>query len=291
MFSLYDVTIQNYQGLSLEGWDFSNQDLSNSHFNESKVSNTDFSLSNMKHSDLRFKKVNGCLFMLANMEGCNLNNVDLSTSRLDSAILEGADLRGTKLPVVHKREHLDNVRVDHTTIIPLTYFGSLKEHEKENIDRQIPHSHQSSIEKILLFCLGETNLLPELVSIIFLNIVHADHSSLYNFDVLHQIIYRNRDYWKSIAPDTKEAPDSIELMKKIMISLKGDSTCIDKQWIRIRMIAQTYSKSSLFFSEKHTPVIMKLHHAILNDSLNSFKLEFDQELNTNHKDTGHFSIQ
>lgn len=390
MFSPYDVTTRNYNDLKIDSYDFSNEDLRGSSFNRSKVTNTDFSLSNLNQADLRFKKIDDCQFMLANMDECKLNDVDLSTSRIDSAILKDADLRGTRLPDEHKRECLENVRVDHTTIIHLAYFHSLKRHEKENIDSQMPQYRQTSIEKIVLFCLSAHNLLPELVSIIFLNMIHTDHSSIYNFDILYQFVYQERDYWKSIAPFAKDAPDCIELMKKMMPSLVGDANYFDEQWIRIKRIAQAItpkeichskklhalhdailnnsldsisaslnndkkansnleilyhiiyhnqdywkhitpftrdtpesinqmekilaavgrgdlppdagwkkiifitqksSQSSLFFSEKLPPAIKKLHHAILNDSLSAFKSEIDHELHESHDDMRQCSIQ
>lgn len=275
MFSPYDITSRNYKDLTINGYDFANEDLGNSSFNGSSVINTDFSLSNLQRADLRFKKTDECLFMLANMDDCKLNNVDLSTSRLDSAILKGADLRGAKLPAVHRRELLDDVLVDCTTIIHLTYFGSLKEHEKVNIDRQMPHYHQTNIKKILLFCWGAHHLVPDLLSIIFLNMIHTDHSSLYNFDVLHQIIHRERSYWKSIAPFTKDAPDCIEQIKKRVLSLMGNATYLDEQWMEVRAIAQTALPKTIFYCKR----LQGLHEAILNNTLDSFKLSLDNEPN------------
>lgn len=273
MFSPYDVTTRNYSGLKIDWCDFSNEDLSGCSFNGSKVTNADFSLSNLNQADLRFKEIDSCQFMLANMDECKLNDVDLSTSRIDSAILKDADLRGTRLPDEHKRECLENVRVDHTTIIHLTYFHSLKKNEKENIDSQMPHYRRTSIEKMVLFCLSAHNLLPELVSIIFLNMIHTDHSSIYNFDILYQFVYQERDYWKSIAPFAKDAPDCIELMKKMMPSLVGNATYFDDQWIRIKRIAQTINQKEICHSKK----LHALHDAILNNSLDSIRVSLDNE--------------
>jgi hypothetical protein len=276
MFSPYDKTTRDYKDLKIHGYDFAYEELGGSSFKESSVTNTDFSFSNLQHADLRFKKADECLFMLANMKNCKLNNVDLSTSRLDSAILKRADLRGTKLPAVHRREHLDNALVDRTTIIYLAYFSSLKDNEKENIDRQMPHHHQTSIDKILLFCLVTHNLAPELIFIILLNMIDTNHSSLYNFDILHQIIYQEQDYWKSIAPFKKDAPDCIELMKKRMLSLMGNATHFDEQWRQLRAIAQKELPTTLFYSKK----LQGLYKAILNNSLVSYKLSLDNKANS-----------
>ncbi|WP_298622016.1 pentapeptide repeat-containing protein [uncultured Legionella sp.] len=262
MFSPYDVTTQNYQDLDWDSYDFSHENLNDCSFYNSTITDCDFCFSILQNADLRFKKVDKCQFMLANMEQCNLNNVDLSTVRLDYATLTGAKLQGAKLPEKYRKETLAKVQVDNTTIIPLSYFYALTDDEKNNIYRQM-YPFQP---------------------------VSTEHSSIDYFALLHQIIYRTQDYWKSIAPDSKDAPSSIEQIKKVMGSPLGDIASLNKLWEKIRTITQTYSQTPLLFSEEPALMTKKLHHAILNNSLHSFQAEFENELKEAVQDNGQCSV-
>lgn len=51
MFSPYDITTRNYKDLTINEYDFTNEDLGDSSFNGSRVKSTDFSLSNLQRAE------------------------------------------------------------------------------------------------------------------------------------------------------------------------------------------------------------------------------------------------